>query len=203
LYDTAVRTVVLHTPGEVYPGPYTYKRFWYRDAALILNALITIGARKRTRRALELFPRGQLRDGYFRSQEGEWDSNGQVLWILDRYFALTGEAVPAAWHGMIERGARWILDKRMGADGEHPGLLPAGFSAEHLGPNDYYYWDDFWGAAGLRAAAGLLRANNPTLASELDVAAADFMDVIERSIGMAAPRAHGAMPAAPDRRMDS
>ena len=35
----------------------------------------------------------------------------------------------------------------------HAGLLPAGFSAEHLGPNDFYYWDDFWSIAGLQAAA--------------------------------------------------
>src|SRR4030067_1017945 len=36
--------------------------------------------------------------------------------------------------------------------------LSAGFSAVHLGPYDYYYWDDFWGVAGLRAAAWLLDA---------------------------------------------
>ncbi|MEX0743997.1 MAG: hypothetical protein WD118_00230 [Phycisphaeraceae bacterium] len=40
----------------------------------------------------------------------------------------------------------------------HAGLLPAGFSAEHLGPNDFYYWDDFWSVAGLRAAAAIERA---------------------------------------------
>ena len=46
-----------------------------------------------------------------------------------------------------------------GLDEIDAGLLPAGFSAEHLGPNDYYYWDDFWGLAGLIAAARLaLRA---------------------------------------------
>ena len=27
LYEAAVYSLVLHTPGEVYPGPYTYKRF--------------------------------------------------------------------------------------------------------------------------------------------------------------------------------
>ncbi|HTD65668.1 MAG TPA: hypothetical protein VK846_03945, partial [Candidatus Limnocylindria bacterium] len=161
LYDTAVSTVILHAPGEVFPGPYTYRRFWYRDAAFILNALITLGASERTRRALNLFPRGQLRDGYFRSQEGEWDSNGQVLWIMERYFSLTGEPVPSEWTDVIERGARWILGKRMPQGAPHPGLLPAGFSAEHLGPNDYYYWDDFWGVAGLRAAARLLRVSQP------------------------------------------
>jgi hypothetical protein len=43
LYDLAVINLVLHAPGEVYPGPYTYKRFWFRDAAFVLNALLTLG----------------------------------------------------------------------------------------------------------------------------------------------------------------
>jgi len=29
---------VLHSPCEVYPGPYTYKRFWFRDAAFIIHS---------------------------------------------------------------------------------------------------------------------------------------------------------------------
>lgn len=203
LYDTAVSTVILHAPSEVFPGPYTYRRFWYRDAALILNALLTLGASERTRRALELFPRGQLRDGYFRSQEGEWDSNGQVLWILHRYFTLTGETVPVEWANMIERGARWILRKRMPPGAPHPGLLPAGFSAEHLGPNDYYYWDNFWGVAGLHAAAHLLRGSDPVAAHEFDTAADEFLQTILASVNRALPRTSGAIPAAPDRRMDS
>jgi hypothetical protein len=203
LWDIAVGTVILHSPSEVFPGPYTYKRFWYRDAALILNSLITLGGRKRTRRALDLFPRGQLRDGYFRSQEGEWDSNGQVLWILDRYVALTGEPVPAGWWPVIERGARWIVEKRMSSGSPHPGLLPAGFSAEHLGPNDFYYWDDFWGVAGLRAASRLLQGVNAVAAREFDEAAAEFMQTIVASIERGLPRTKGAIPAAPDRRMDS
>src|ERR1043166_2379134 len=203
LYDTALSTVILHAPGEVFPGPYTYRRFWYRDAAFILNALITLGGHERTRRALDLFPRGQLRDGYFRSQEGEWDSNGQVLWILERYCALTGEPVPREWLESIERGARWILRKRMSSDSPHPGLLPAGFSAEHLGPNDFYYWDNFWSVAGLRAASRLLRESNPSHTEEFDKVSNDFLQTINASIQHASPRTQGAIPAAPDRRMDS
>jgi hypothetical protein len=201
LYDTAVATLILHAPGEVYPGPYTYKRFWYRDAALILNALLSIGGVERTRRALDLFPRGQLRDGYFRSQEGEWDSNGQVLWIIERYCTLSGQPLPPHWREPVQRGADWILTKRMGAAEVHPGLLPAGFSAEHLGPNDFYYWDDFWGVAGLRAAAHLLRGE--TGADRFERGADEFLKAVlgyvERDLG----RTNGAIPAAPERRMDS
>lgn len=34
LYDAALRTLLLHSPDDAYPGPYTYKRFWFRDSTL-------------------------------------------------------------------------------------------------------------------------------------------------------------------------
>jgi hypothetical protein len=202
LYDIAVSTLILHSPHEVYPGPYTYKRFWYRDAAFILNALASIGAHERCRRMIDLFPRGQLSDGYFRSQEGEWDSNGEVLWILERCFALSGEALPDEWLDRIERAARWIVNKRI-RQGRHTGLFPAGFSAEHLGLNDFYYWDDFWGVAGLRAAAKLLHSSRPEAAAKFQQEAADFLDSIEKAITKSKWPIENIIPAAPDRRMDS
>jgi hypothetical protein len=91
LYDGAVKTLILLSADEVVPGPYTYRRFWFRDACLMMNALLAIGLVGRCRKAIDQFPERQLRNGYFRSQEGEWDSNGQVLWILDRYEMLSGE----------------------------------------------------------------------------------------------------------------
>jgi hypothetical protein len=90
---------------------------------------------------------------------------------------------------------------------QHPaeaGLLPAGFSAEHLGPNDHYYWDNFWGVAGLRGAAHLLQASDPALAAECAQDAEAFFADIERSIPHGPRRRFpDAIPAAPRRRMDS
>ena len=156
LYDAAVHTLVLLSADEIVPGPYTYRRFWFRDACLMMNALLAIGLTGRCRRAIEQFPARQLHNGYFRSQEGEWDSNGQVLWILDRYVALTGEPLPDS--AARRRRAKPSPGSTASASATTPtrctrACLPAGFSAEHLGPNDYYYWDDFWAEAGLRAAA--------------------------------------------------
>src|SRR5690606_7897656 len=65
LHDLAAANLVLHTPRDAYPGPYTYKRFWFRDAAFMLNALLTLGGVERTRRSLEEFAARQRRDGYF------------------------------------------------------------------------------------------------------------------------------------------
>ncbi|BCR03243.1 hypothetical protein DESUT3_03120 [Desulfuromonas versatilis] len=206
LFDAAVRSLLLHSPGEVYPGPYTYKRFWFRDAAFILHGLLCLGFRQRVERVLDSFPARQTAAGFFFSQEGEWDSNGEALWIMDRFCLLTGRRAKEEWVQAIQRGARWIQRKRLpeGGDPRYAGLLPPGFSAEHLGPNDYYYWDDFWGVAGLRAAAELLESRQQsTLAAELLDEADRFEAAIARSLELAAERLGcPGMPASPTRRLD-
>jgi len=111
LYDAALRTLVLHSPADVYPGPYTYKRFWYRDAAFILHAMLCAGLTDRVGRSLDRFPLRQTHGGYYRSQEGEWDANGEALWILRRYLDLTGIEAPVSWRQSITRGAKWIVHK--------------------------------------------------------------------------------------------
>jgi len=207
LWDVHLRTLVQHAPGDVYPGPYTYKRFWFRDAAFMLHALACVGLDQRVERVLDRFPERQTPFGYFLSQEGEWDSNGEALWIMQRYCALTGRPPKRGWRTAIERGAHWI-DRKRSREGEsdpvHQGLFPPGFSAEHLGPNDYYYWDDFWGVAGLMAAAELMLAyGDEPQARQFERYALQFMQAIEHSLRLAAERlGRPAMPAAPDRRLD-
>lgn len=206
LWDAAVRSVILMSPGEVYPGPYTYKRFWFRDSAFILHALLCLGLHDRAARVLRTFPRRQTSSGFFLSQEGEWDSNGEALWILRRYFELSGRPPVTEWIPSIVTGADWIARKRTRDEGAtlHRGLLPAGFSAEHLGPNDFYFWDDFWGVAGLRAAAWLLREAGHPGADRYDEEASRFLSVIERCLGHVSHRLRTpAMPASPYRRLDS
>jgi hypothetical protein len=91
------------------------------------------------------------------------------------------------------------------AGSPHAGLLPAGFSAEHLGPNDYYYWDDFWSVAGLCCAAELLdelgeadeAARARAEAEDLDAAVAASLETARRRLG------RPAMPASPYRRLDA
>lgn len=211
LWDAAIRTLILHSPGEVFPGPYTYKRFWFRDAAFIIHALLCAGLTARAERAIDHFPSRQTAFGYFHSQEGEWDSNGEALWIIERFCAMTGMPPKEAWRAAILSGARWIQRKRVGGGGgggggtPHDGLLPAGFSAEHLGPNDFYYWDDFWGVAGLEAAARLAAVLGEGKAGERFAAQArDFREAIDRSLaGVAARLGRPAMPASPYRRLDA
>lgn len=206
LYDAAVRTAVLLSPREVYAGPYTYKRFWYRDATIILHALMCAGHRALAERALDFCVQGQTVSGYFKSQEGEWDSNGQVLWALGRYCRLFDAAPKPEWIAAIRKAVHWIRRKRVTARGRrHDGLLPAGFSAEHFGPNDYYYWDDFWSIAGLRLAAEMLmRAGEQLAAAEARAEAHALARAVDESLVRTAQHlGSDVMPASPYRRPDS
>lgn len=207
LYESALRTLILHSPDTVYAGPYTYKRFWFRDAAFILHALTCVGLSERVEKIINSFPAHQTALGYFRSQEGEWDSNGQVLWILHRFYELTNKKPETHWQSIIRHGGRWIQRKRFSEslDVPHAGLLPPGFSAEHLGPSDYYYWDNFWSIAGLRAAACLMDLfGEQGTADEFRTGADSLFVSVERSLRIASKRImRSAMPASPYRRMDS
>ena len=123
--------------------------------------------------------------------------------------------VTSGWTGKLSEkpdtkslvnAAEWIGKKRRSSKlSKHPGLFPAGFSAEHLGPNDYYYWDDFWGIAGLRCAAAILeRRGEHEQAEKFLKEAADFEQDMRRSLEeLPEERTRGAMPASPHRRMDS
>lgn len=207
LYDAAVRTLMLLSARDVVPGPYTYRRFWFRDACLMLQPMIAIGMVDRAARMLGEFPARQQFNGYFLSQEGEWDSNGQVLWIASRFAKLTGQALDATLLNALTKGMRWLARKRLKADkpAGTQGLLPAGFSAEHLGPNDYYYWDDFWAWGGLRSFAHYCHHHqHPELAAEAQALVDEFRQAIEASIaGIPQRRSQGAIPAAPGRRLDA
>ena len=207
IYNSAVRTLLLLSADELVPGPYTYRRFWFRDACLMLHPLLAIGQAGRAERIAATFPGRQSAFGYFHSQEGEWDSNGQVLWIIARMAEMTGKAPDSKMQHALVKGMRWLAEKRI-SNGGTPGtagLLPAGFSAEHLGPNDFYYWDDFWAWGGLKAVAKLWHeTGNAEAANEAMVNADAYARAIEASYaGIPQSRARGAIPAAPGRRLDA
>jgi hypothetical protein len=207
LYDAAVRTLLLLSADLIVPGPYTYRRFWFRDACLMLHALLAIDSSSRAARIIDTFPSRQTSRGYFESQQGEWDSNGQVLWIVARCAAMTGAPITPEMDAALRKAVDWLAKKRLPATaGEGvAGLLPAGFSAEHLGPNDHYYWDDFWAVGGLRAMATYWQKNgNLHAAQTASDLARGYSAAIENSIAaIPQKRSRGAIPAAPSRRMDA
>ena len=152
LFD-ACRLSLLQFNDEdfISPGPFLYHHFWYRDAAVMLRALDVLGFHDRVRNVIDAFQSRLASDGFFRGPDGEWDSNGAVLWLIHQHLLLN----PAhLWlkkeYGQIRKAAQWIVRKRQQSAN---GLMPASLSAEHLGTVDQYYWDSFWSLAGLQSIA--------------------------------------------------
>lgn len=137
------------------PGPLTYKKFWFRDSAYMIPALMKIGDLKRSEKIIEYFKKKIKKDGYFQSQVGEWDSNGQALFTIAEYYRYTkNKEFLNEFYPYIKKGAEWIERKRKKYVDSY-GLLPSSFSAEHFGPNDLYYYDDYFGLKGLLDASSL------------------------------------------------
>lgn len=201
-------TLLLLDDGDaVNPGPFTYHQHWFRDSAYLVTALGRLGHREDARKKLVDYPKRQTRDGRYLSQDGEWDSNGQAIWTLAEHARLfdDDELLREQWP-TIKKGARWLMKARTGArpDG-HEGLLPAGLSAEHLGPHDWYLWDDLWGIAGLREAAWIARKlGHNEDASAFEAERQAFQNDLDLALARAEARlGRKAMPAAPGRGLDA
>jgi hypothetical protein len=132
------------------PGVLTYGECWIRDSAYMIHALDKVGFHEQAEQKLVHLPQRQMRDGYFVFQEGEWDANGLAIWTIVQHYRLTGNRdLLKQLYAAVLRGAFWIERKRQQTrqkPSSHFGLLPAGLSAEHLGPSDFYYWDYFLGS---------------------------------------------------------
>jgi hypothetical protein len=135
------------------PGTYIYHEHWIRDSYFLALAYMRMGLFDRVAPKIDNLFKNQMRSGFFKSQDGEWDSNGQALKMICDFSTMTGNADPILFHKKsMVKSALWVDEFRTERDDKadrHGGLLPPGFSAEHFGPNDYYFWDNFWNLAGL------------------------------------------------------
>jgi len=201
--------LLFHDGDEITPGPFNYHRFWFRDAAYQLAALDRWGFAAEVAEVLRSYPRRQHPDGFFSSQRLEWDSNGAALYAIAEHHRLTGDdELLRTLLPSVHRGARWIRRKRRerrrhGA--EVQGLLPAGISAEHLGPFDFYYWDDLWAWRGLIDAAELFRrVGDDEKAAACTTVADELRAALFHSLELAATRlGQKVMPAGPNRGLDA
>ena len=200
--------LLFHYGDEVTPGPYTYHRFWFRDAAYLLLAMDRFGFHAEAAEVIRSFPARQKVDGFFFSQRQEWDANGAAIFSMAEHVRLTGDLSVVDTDSLIH-GLRWI-ERTRGRRGRSKepalrGLMPPGISAEHLGPFDYFYWDDFWSLKGLVDGAELLRrAGEEESANQASLAADEFRDDLERSIQLVRERLDtDVLPAGPRRRVDA
>ena len=192
LYMASLSNLLLLTdPGTITPGPTEYHRFWCRDAAFLINALDKTGYHRYAREALEQFVKRQRADGFYYSHEGEYDSNGEGIWAFAEHAKFTQDTVwlEKAFESM-EKAAHWLIKTRklekneaeIGKEHLVKGLLPPGFSAEHLGPCDYFYWDNFWGVAGLREIVHCAKVLEKNSSNELEAEYNDYRKDLLQSL---------------------
>jgi hypothetical protein len=139
------------------PGTFLYHTHWFRDAFFMSEAARKMGLVEGAVQKVLRYRDAQRRNGFFRSHPTEWDSNGQAMVAIERTLRTGGcERFLEEQFPILVKGAEWIQKMRVRAPGTlHHGLLPRGFSAEHFGGNEYYFWDNFWSIAALRTAANL------------------------------------------------
>ncbi|MDB5369118.1 MAG: hypothetical protein JWP20_676, partial [Roseomonas sp.] len=169
--------------GAIHPGPTIYNSFWIRDSSVEGVACALAGdsdvaetqfGTHYTRPGIFHREAGTIgpvaRAGFFGGEheqnDREWDSNGQALWAFGRFDRIKGQAY-AFGAGVLTpyvvEGARWLRDNR-----DPFGLLPSGWSAEHLGGSDHpHYWDDLWAIAGLWEAGQLANRLGAPQAGEI------------------------------------
>lgn len=199
-YAVKNRLYVFDDVTHFSPGTFYYHSCWIRDSAFMALAFSNLGFATEVLSKIPHLLALQRRDGSFSSQQGEWDGTGQVLFtVLDILFRFGALPDLRQCYGSLRKGWLWIektRKKSIDCRAPHAGLLPAGISAEHFGPNDHYFWDNFWSLAGLamlqRAAKRLGEESDAwVLHGALEEYRADVQDAmnlaIERSGGAALP----------------
>ena len=191
------------------PGPSVYHQFWFRDAAYQLNALDKFGFHNAVNKIVMNFPKYQKKNGYYQSQKGEWDSNGQAVWTIAQHCLLSNDkSIIEKQYESLIKGLKWIDNKRIKdkkfIEDYFFELLPKGISAEHLGLSDYYYWDNFWSLAGIKSFLFVshLLNKNENINYSLSFLR-DYENVILNSINESSSQnKFNVVPAAPSRQPD-
>jgi hypothetical protein len=210
-YANLANLLLLVDPGTITPGPTEYHRFWCRDAAYLINALDKMGYCQYAEEALEQFIKRQTKEGFYYSHEGEYDSNGEGIWVLAEHAKFTSDLF---WlekqFESISKAADWLITTRKRE--KEPtyeedravikGLLPPGFSAEHLGPCDYFHWDNFWGVAGLREAKSVAYLLEKESYEKLDAEYQSYRSDLLASLSKMYDK-HSYLPVGPYREGDS
>jgi hypothetical protein len=170
-YKSILIDLLLLRDGEnITPGPTMYHGDWIRDRAHLLYALEMAGFHKEVHKCMSYFKKAQGPEGYFWHSTvallkddknlRELDSFGEAVWSMVQHyrFGKNKEWLQEVYP-LIKKGTEFIRNIRSQTkvleEGEKPlhyGLLPKSWSAEHLGPPDYIYYDDFWAVCGLKSA---------------------------------------------------
>ena len=202
--------LLFHDGDDITPGPFTYHRFWFRDAAYMLAALDRYGFHARGGRGPALLPRPPApRRLLLQPAPGVGRQRRRPVGA-GRALAAHRRPRPAR-RAAVDRQGR-ALDRAQAphrSGGEGPGAPgpDAGRASRPStsGPFDYFYWDAFWSLRGLLDGAALLRAvgHGRAAADRAEAWAAAMRRDLDRSLALVAePLGTDAIPAGPRRRID-
>jgi hypothetical protein len=149
--------------GVLHAGEGFYDEFYIRDAAYQVLELEEAGLLDPARKAVATYLKAQRADGRFETQAGQFDANGQALWVLWQFYKITGDR---AWlkqaYPQMRRAADWTMRARREAPTGSPyeGLLPNAVA------DGEYLWDgkehivgyDLWNLRGLYCVADAAKA---------------------------------------------
>ncbi|MGO8928331.1 MAG: hypothetical protein ACLQU3_15800 [Limisphaerales bacterium] len=144
--------------GVLHAGEGFYDEFYIRDAAYQVLELEEGGLFDAARKTLAAYLRAQRADGRFETQAGQFDANGQALWVIWQFYQITGDR---AWlkqaYPQMRRAVEWTMRARREAPSDSPyaGLLPNAVA------DGEFLWDgkhhivgyDFWNLRGLLCVA--------------------------------------------------
>ena len=171
--------------GDLRGGEGFYDEFYIRDGAYQVMELEEAGLHDTARKAVKLYLDRQRPDGRFESQPGQFDANGQAVWVLWQYYKMSADR---AWlqsvYPNMRRAADWTMQARRLAPADSPyvGVLPNALAdGEYLWQGAHHILGyDFWNLRGLLCTADAARILGKTgEAAELLKEAALYREAID------------------------
>ena len=180
--------------GVLHGGEGFYDEFYIRDGGYQMLELEEAGLFDAARNTMAAYLKAQRPDGRFETQQGQFDANGQALWVLWQFYKITGDR---AWlkqaYPQMRRAAEWTMRARREAPSDSPfaGILPnAVADGEFLWDGKYHIVGyDFWNLRGLLCVADAARElGEQTDAQRFQQEAEDYrraIDAVWQKTGLA------------------
>jgi hypothetical protein len=154
--------VIANDLGEVHAGEGFYDEFYIRDGAYQVMELEESGMWETAKKSIELYLPRQREDGRFESQVGQFDANGQAVWVLWQYYKMSAdraflERVYPAMRKAVDWTIRTLNETRN--DQAFPGLLPKAVADGEslMQGNNHIVGYDFWNLRGMLVTADAAR----------------------------------------------
>lgn len=170
-----------------------YHAFWLRDASDIADMYDLTGYPKYAGQVLDFFARFQKPDGQFLSQPGQYDAQGEVLWVYGEHYRMTHDLEFARRvFPSVERAVAWIEAARA-SDPLH--LIPPSDVKDNEYVNGHVTGYNLLALDGIESAAMLADAvGQPAKAAEYRADYAAYRQDLIQAIDRCARMDGGAIP---------